>query len=315
VSLRTGSRVDQITLVNTRGGRFGPYGNAAGTIRDFPVETGDTIIGFYGRANNEIDRLGVYYQSHAIDRIEINGPFNYNLITQDLSDGLNFDNVGASKVTLNNCDPASTSPLTGSITFSESVSSTETYTQSSTSQTEFGVSATAGVAASGFGVAVSASVTVSVGQSFSETTEFGESQTVEQAFSFDVGFQAQPGEFLIAEATYQQVDFVVEYTVPVLVYYLSDPDTPDESVLEGEYRGERAFNGDAKSSLVPCPAVPGTPTISPTATPATGLSPPSGSILDQSGQSPASRGMRRTVSLLMGGMLALWCFVSISEVV
>ena len=252
VHLRAASRVDQITFVDTQGRVHGPFGGQGGNPRALVARKGEVIVGFFGRDASEIDQLGVFFQTGAIDRIEITGPASYTEIETDVSEAQAFRDVEASTSTLTNCDGA-TSDLTGTIEFSESVSQSETFSLSSTRQVDFELSTTVGVEVGGPIVTVSASSTITVGNSFSVTNESGKPTQSAKTFTFAETFVAKPGEIVTAKGVFSRASYQFAYSIPVNVFYLADPNVPVRDTIEGVLSGNQAGEKSTTTTTIPCP--------------------------------------------------------------
>ena len=247
IFLSAGSRVDQITFVNTRGRSFGPFGGTGGTLRSLSSGEGEVILSLFGRDGSELDQLGAVFATGAIDRVEITGPFAFTPTFSDVN-VLSFPEQSGSVLELQNCDPDSVTDVTGKISFTQSVTTTETFTQSSTSQTSFEVSVSTTTEIFG----QETEIAVTVGTSFEETKEFGQefSDTVE--FGFDSTIVAKPGFKTTATALYSELEFAFDFKVPVNIFFAADPDTAVADTFEGVLEGVTANNGRISQVTDPC---------------------------------------------------------------
>ena len=250
IFFRNGRVVDQISFRDTRGRFYGPFGGNGGSPREIRANEGEAIIAFFGRSGRAIDQLGAVFQKGAIERVELTGSFQFTPISSAISPQLFSDDNAV--LSLPNCDPDGTTSLFGEIAFSESVSTSESFSLSTTQQSSFETSISAGVTVKAFRAEFSASITVTVGNSFEETEEFGQEFTSEKGFAFSTQFEAEPGQEVIATALFSKVDYAFKFQVPVNVFFVADPTTAVPQIYEGVLEGVTASQGIVTLDVAQC---------------------------------------------------------------
>lgn len=83
-----------------------------------------------------------------------------------------------------------------------------------------------------------------------------------------------PGTLVRGQATLRRVKFQIDFSAPVLVYYLANPDVGVVDTITGEYIGDRGFEAKIVATEGECPEGPAPPpTTVPTPTPPTSPTP------------------------------------------